>query len=219
MLRFETAVDDAVSGFAAGVPAGSRVLDAGAGEGRHAGRFAHCRYVATDLGVGDAAWDYSHLDALADLVAQPFADGTFSAALCIVVLEHVRDPQLVVHELGRVLAPGGRILIAVPQEWERHQEPHDYFRFTSHGVRTLLDRAGVDSVSIVPVGGLFTLLGRRVHFAVLLCQGGWRWLFFPWFALVCWPLGVALPWLDWLDRDKAHTLGYIVHGRRRGGSA
>ena len=46
ILDFEARIEDAVTGFAAHVPAGSRVLDAGAGETRHATAFAGHRYFA-----------------------------------------------------------------------------------------------------------------------------------------------------------------------------
>ncbi|GAC1523737.1 MAG: bifunctional 3-demethylubiquinone 3-O-methyltransferase/2-octaprenyl-6-hydroxy phenol methylase [Ktedonobacteraceae bacterium] len=37
----------------------------------------------------------------------PFADGSFSAIVCLDVLEHVQDLQATIAEIARVLAPGG----------------------------------------------------------------------------------------------------------------
>ncbi len=37
----------------------------------------------------------------------PFADGTFSVIVCLDVLEHVQDLRATIHEIARVLAPGG----------------------------------------------------------------------------------------------------------------
>ena len=73
VLHFEAAIDDAVAAFAATLPAGARVLDAGAGEARHARYFTRQRYCGVDLAVGDRAWNYSRLDAVADLTRLPFA--------------------------------------------------------------------------------------------------------------------------------------------------
>ncbi len=39
--------------------------------------------------------------------ALPFADGSFSVIVCLDVLEHVRDLTATIHEVARVLAPGG----------------------------------------------------------------------------------------------------------------
>src|SRR5436190_20287439 len=70
---------DFVERSGASVVPGSRVLDAGAGAGRFCGGFAHTRYTGVDLAVGDAAVDYSGLDAICTLTALPFAEGGFDA--------------------------------------------------------------------------------------------------------------------------------------------
>jgi SAM-dependent methyltransferase len=214
VLRFEVATERSLLQFAAALPAGARLLDAGAGEGQYQRYFRHCRYVGVDLAIGDVAWDYRSLDAVADLTQLPFADGAFTAAINIVVLEHTKDPAIVLAEIGRVLRPGGELLLVVPQEWGVHQVPHDYFRYTRYGLELLLTRAGFVDLRIAPTGGFFTLLGRRVLDAVLFFQGGFRWLLLPFFALLAGPIGILLPFLDGLDRERLTTLGYIVHARR-----
>src|SRR3989442_1329755 len=161
ILHFEAAIDESLASFARGVGAGERILDAGAGEGGHARYFAAARYCGVDLAIGDAAWNYRGLDAIADLAALPFRDGVFAACINIVTLEHVREPHRVLRELARALAPGGRLLLVVPHEWEVHQSPHDSFRYTRHGVAYLLDQAGFERIEIRPAGGYFRLLARR----------------------------------------------------------
>ena len=205
----ETRIERAVAAFAAGLAPGAPTLDAGAGELRYRAAFERQRYVATDLAVGDATWDYSRLDALADLSALPFRDESFDAAINVVVLEHVRDPGGVLCEISRVLRPGGRLLVVAPQQWEVHQAPHDYFRFTRYGLRLLLERAGFDAVEMEPMGGYFTLLARRAVNSLNYFQGGWRWLLFPPAAAAACVLALTLPLLDGLDREKDFTLGYI----------
>ena len=39
----------------------------------------------------------------------PFADGEFDLVLCAETIEHVRDVQLLLSEVRRVLRPGGRV--------------------------------------------------------------------------------------------------------------
>ncbi|HYM09883.1 MAG TPA: class I SAM-dependent methyltransferase [Bryobacterales bacterium] len=214
LLRFEAAIDDEVRRFARSLPPGARVLDAGAGEADDARYFSHCRYTGVDLGVGDAAWDYSQLDAVADLERLPFRDAAFAAAVNIVVLEHTKDPARVLAEIARVLAPGAPFLLIAPQEWGVHQAPHDYFRYTRHGLEWLLTQAGFGDLRIEPAGGFFTLLGRRLLDAVLYFQGGWRWLLFPFAAVLAGSAGLALPALDFLDRHKDTTLGYICLAKK-----
>jgi SAM-dependent methyltransferase len=44
----------------------------------------------------------------------PLASGAFGSALAIAVLEHVPDDRAALHELARVLQPGGRAWVTVP---------------------------------------------------------------------------------------------------------
>lgn len=205
LLAFEAAIEDAVSRFASSLPAGVRVLDAGAGEGVYARHFSAQRYVAVDLAVGDPSWDYSRLDVIADLSALPFPDGCFQACLNIVTLEHVREPARVLSEIARVLAPGGRLLLVVPQEWEIHQAPHDYYRFTRYGLVWLLQQAGLRVETLEAAGGFFRVLARRLLNALQFFRGPT----FALAALIVVPPALLLPWLDRLDRERNFTLGYL----------
>jgi SAM-dependent methyltransferase len=214
ILHFEGEIEDAVAAFAREIPDGAKVLDAGAGEGQYASWFRSHRYCGVDLGIGDAAWNYGDLDAIADLTHLPFRAGVFAACLNIVTLEHVRDPACVVAEIGRILAPGGRLLLIVPHEWEVHQAPHDFFRYTRYGVEHLLRQAGFTDIEIAPVGGYFRLLARRLLNGLQFFSGGARWLLFAPAALLLAPPALILPALDFLDRERNFTLGYICVARK-----
>jgi SAM-dependent methyltransferase len=205
LWHFENAIEDSVARFASELPPQARVLDAGAGEGQYSGHFKHTRYTAVDLAIGDATWDYSGIHALCDLTALPFPDGAFDASINIVTLEHVREPQTVISELGRTLKRGGRLLLVVPQDWEVHQSPHDYFRYTRHGVRHLLQSAGFSNVEVEPGGGYFRLMGRRMLNGIQFFRGIWV---LP-AALVLAPAGLLFPLLDRLDRERNFTMGYL----------
>ncbi len=163
-----------------------------------------------DLAVGDASWDYGKLDAIGDLTALPFPDGCFQACINIVTLEHVREPGCALREIHRTLAPGGRLLLIVPHEWEVHQSPHDYFRYTRFGVAYLLEKAGFAEYAIEPVGGYFRLCARRMLNGLQFFPGLW----FPLAALILVPPALVLPWFDALDRDRNFTLGYICTARK-----
>lgn len=208
---FETAIRDHAAAFGASLPPGSRVLDAGAGEGQYRQHFSHCRYTGADLAVGDTQWNYRGLDVLCDLTRLPFATASFDACLNIVTLEHVRQPDAVLCELGRALKPGGRLLLVVPQDWEVHQAPHDYFRYTRYGVRHLLERAGFEDIHVEPGGGYFRLMGRRMLNGLQFFKGFW---ILP-AALLLAPAGLLFPLLDGMDREKNFTLGYLCSARKR----
>lgn len=210
VLYFETAIDDAVARFAESLAPGARLLDAGAGEGNYKHYFARQRYCGLDLAVGDAAWNYSRLDVVGDLSNLPFRNGTFDACLNVVTLEHVREPGRVAAELARTLSPGGRLLLIAPHEWEEHQQPHDYYRYTRYGLEYLLKQAGLSDVSIAPAGGFFRLLSRRMLNGLQFFPGP---LFFL-AALFLVPPALVLPWFEPLDRRRHFTLGYICSARK-----
>jgi SAM-dependent methyltransferase len=211
LLFFEAEIERSVAEFARSLPLASRVLDAGAGECQYARYFAGHRYAAVDLGIGDPAWNYRALDAIADLTALPFPDGCFDATVNIVTLEHVREPAAALAEMARVLKPGGRLLLIVPHEWEVHQAPHDYFRYTRYGVAWLLERAGFTAAEIRPVGGWFRLTSRRLLNGLQFFPGP----FIAVAALLFAPLALVLPLFDSLDRDRNFTLGYVCTAMRR----
>jgi SAM-dependent methyltransferase len=215
ILHFEVEIEDAVAALGRALPAGVRILDAGAGEGQYAHYFARQRYCGVDLAVGDATWDYSRLDAVADLTALPFGAGAFDAAIHMVTMEHLPEPSLALAEIARTLAPGGRLLIAAPHEWEVHQAPHDYFRYTRFGLQYLLEKAGLEVVEMRAVGGYFRLLARRLLNGLQFFTGGPRWLGFVPAAILLAPPALVLPLLDALDRERNFTAGYICTARKR----
>lgn len=204
VYHFETVIEDGVQRFAGSLAAGARVLDAGAGESRHATVFSRQRYFGVDLAIGDPKWNYRRLDALADLERLPFPCLCFDAALMIVTIEHLKQPAAALAEIARVLKPGAHLLVVAPHQWEVHQAPHDYFRYTRHGLQFLLDQAGFEVVTLEPAGGLFRLLSRRLLAAITLMP---FWLK-PAALLAFLPPALLLPLLDRFDARRDYTLGY-----------
>lgn len=205
------------------VTAGKRVLDAGAGEGPYRRLFGHARYVALDDRRGESRWDYGGLHVVGDLARMPVKDAAFDAVLCTETLEHLTDPQTFLGEAARVLRPGGRLFLTAPFQFREHQEPHDYFRYTRHGLALLLERAGFVDASVEPEGGYFRFLGDKIQPAhrmlfrkdralvwkiVFLPLQPFSMLFFTVFApAVC----VVL---DPLDRERRHTTGFLVRAAK-----
>lgn len=214
VLHFECSIENAVRAFAESLGDRARILDAGAGEGQYAAWFSRQRYTGADLAVGDRGWDYSHLDTVCDLSALPFADRCFDAAISIVTLEHISEPAAALREIARTLRPGAPLLLVVPFEWEVHQEPHDYFRFTRYGLEHLLRAAGFGEIEIRAVGGYFRLLSRRLLNGIRLSMRGGRWVLFPVAVLLLGPPAIVAPCFDRLDKKQNFTLGYICVARR-----
>ncbi len=62
----------------------------------------------------------------------PFASDTFDAVLSHEVIEHVTDDRLSLHEMIRVVKPGGRILLFCPNRWYPFETHGHYWRGEYH---------------------------------------------------------------------------------------
>ncbi len=135
---------------ALGQVAGS-VLDVGAGQSPwRAWLPAGTRYQGIDVGHADEFGMGSNRPDIVyyDGRLMPFGDAAFDCALCIEVLEHSDDPQLLIAEIARVVKPQGTLLLTVPWSARRHHLPHDYHRFTRERLQVLLTQNGFESVEI-----------------------------------------------------------------------
>ena len=98
-------------------------------------------------GAGRRVPGYLNLDILAmpgvdvagDAEQLPFPSALFTRVECDAVLEHVRDPERVMSEIERVLAPGGYAHLVTPFCHPFHEYPRDYRRFTLDGLKRLVN--------------------------------------------------------------------------------
>ena len=104
----------------------------------------------------------SDADVFGSALETPFAASTFDVVLSTQVLEHVARPVTLLLEVHRVLKHGGYLVLTAPQTNPLHEEPHDYFRYTSHGLRSLADTAGLQVIEIRPLGGAIATVGQMI---------------------------------------------------------
>ena len=93
----------------------------------------------------------------------PFADATFASVVAIHSIEHVPDPERMLAEVARVLAPGGRAMFATPNRltFGRPDEiidPYHYVEFdataTARPVHAVLHRgAGAGRARVAALHG------------------------------------------------------------------
>jgi len=214
---------------AALIPEGARVLDVGAGTCPYRQLFAHCNYLTHDFSQlpqdqNRGRLSYGPLDYVSDILNIPVPDASLDVIICTEVLEHVSEPIKVMHEFGRMLRPGGRLLLTAPLGSGLHQEPYHYYGgYTPYFFRKFLTEAGFKDISAEANGGFFKLYGqesRRFSYKLLsgksTCLKGMLllsvWLItLPWFQLV---MPILCYLLDKCDLQKDFTIGYFVKAER-----
>jgi len=231
IFNFNVVERDAwVARQAAALPAGSKVLDAGAGSCPYRAIFSHCDYKAQDFtSLQDeqlSGGQYGRIDYVCDITAIPVEDGSFDALLCSEVIEHVPDPVAVMAEFARILKPGGKLILTAPLGSGIHQEPyHFYGGYTPYWYDKVLSEMGFEDIRVDANGGslrafsqeALRFLQMTVPFASSLSAfASLLWLPFWLFLLPV--LGLLVPVsasvLDRFDRQQHFTVGYFVTASR-----
>jgi len=97
----------------------------------------------------------------------PFADGTFDSMVANEVFEHVFTPDQFLSEARRVLKPSGMALLTMPFVWDEHEQPYDFARYSSFGIKAILERNGFKIVeqrkSMDDIRAVFQLLNAYLY--------------------------------------------------------
>jgi SAM-dependent methyltransferase len=147
-----------------------RALDLGCGDGRLTSELDATELTAAD--VSPVALERARtrlpdarLAELAPDAALPFGDGSFDLVLCAETLEHVRDVQLLLSEIRRVLRPGGKLALTTPAHLPLGRRPDPlspHLRlFTRRSLRRLLGELGFEVESLRRRSG--TLFARATR--------------------------------------------------------
>jgi SAM-dependent methyltransferase len=137
--------------FVRGLGRVERALDLGCGDGRLTAELDASELTAADVSAVALERARGRLPGarvveLEPEAPLPFDDGAFDLVLCVETVEHVRDVQLFLSEVRRVLAPGGRLALTTPAtpplaRPEDPLSPHLH-RFTRRSLRRVLDQLG-----------------------------------------------------------------------------
>ena len=124
-------------------------LDLGCGMKPFQSSFVNAKYIGIDVLQSGAEEEMKNADLYYDGTNIPFQDNYFDGILCTQVLEHAIDSDVLVRECYRVLKANGTIVVSVPFIYREHEQPYDFRRFTSFGLRLLLEQKGFKEVVLI----------------------------------------------------------------------
>ncbi|MEO7216797.1 MAG: class I SAM-dependent methyltransferase [Gemmatimonadaceae bacterium] len=140
---------------------GGDFLDFGCGSKPYESLFANrSSYTGVDVQVSGHDHRTSRIDVYYDGKTLPFADRRFDSTVCFEVFEHVFNIDEALTEIWRVLKPGGQLLLSVPFAWDEHEIPYDFARYTSFGIKSVLERNNFEVVE----------MRKTTTYIVALCQ-------------------------------------------------
>jgi SAM-dependent methyltransferase len=136
-----------------------KLLDFGCGRKPYENLFSVSKYIGIDMESTGHEHSLSKIDVYYDGKTIPFEDESFDSVFCSEVFEHIFNLEEVIPEIKRVMKKEGLILLTVPFCWNEHEVPYDFGRYTSFGIKHLLEKHGFTVTSLHKSGNF-----ARVNF-------------------------------------------------------
>lgn len=137
-----------------------KVLDLGCG-------YSPYRHLLVSNSVTIEGYDKQKYNRYVDYVGDAYqlesiVQKTYDHVICLEVLEHLKDTDAIIEQIDKVLNPGGYAIISVPLLNLLHEEPYDFYRFTSYGLEYIFKKNGFSVVEIKKKAGLFSFIAHQV---------------------------------------------------------
>lgn len=188
----------------ASIHARGRLLDIGCGNKPYEKMFAG--RVSEHIGCDVVQSSDNRVDFICPATKLPFEDASFETVTCTQVIEHVAEHQAMLSEAFRVLQANGVLILSGPMYWPLHEEPYDFFRFTKHGLRFLLENTGFDRIEIVNNGGKWALCGQVLIHTI--CNTKLR------RGIIIRAINRIFTYLDDHHPDGGNPMNYVVVARK-----
>jgi SAM-dependent methyltransferase len=106
-------------------------------------------------------------DIYADVQQLPLAAEIADAVIFFEVIEHVPEDETALREIARTLKDSALLFISAPFLYPLHDQPFDFRRYTSHGMRQLLEKQGFELVELRQHGNSITTVLQLLNLALL----------------------------------------------------
>ena len=122
-----------------------KTLDVGCGTKPYEKYFISSEYIGLEIET-TVHREVSKADFFYDGTKFPFNNNEFDSIVTNQVFEHVFNPDSFLNEINRVLKKNGILLLTVPFVWDEHEQPYDFARYSSFGIKSVLEKNGFEII-------------------------------------------------------------------------
>jgi SAM-dependent methyltransferase len=120
------------------------MMDFGCGSKPYKSLFNVEKYIGVDFENPGHPHINEQIDVFYDGKKIPFDNACFDSIFSSEVFEHIFNLDEILKELYRVMKPGALMLITCPFAICEHEVPHDFARYSSYGIKHLLEKNGFE---------------------------------------------------------------------------
>lgn len=143
-----------------------KTLDVGCGQKPYEKFCNSSEYVGLEIDTAKNR-KFKKADYFYDGTIFPFKECEFDSIIINEVFEHVFNPSEFLNETNKVLKREGILLMSVPFVWDEHEQPFDYARYSSFGLKFILEKSGFKIVeshkSMNDIRVIFQLLNDYIY--------------------------------------------------------
>ena len=123
-----------------------KTLDVGCGTKPYEKYFKSSEYIGLEIET-TVHREVSKADFFYDGTKFPFNNNEFDSIVTNQVFEHVFNADSFLNEINRVLKKNGILLLTVPFVWDEHEQPYDFARYSSFGIKSVLEKNGFEIIA------------------------------------------------------------------------
>lgn len=139
-----------------------KTLDVGCGTKPYQKYFSASEYIGLEID-STVHREVTKADFFYDGKTFPFNNNEFDSIVTNQVFEHVFNPDNFLSEINRVLKKDGLLLMTVPFVWDEHEQPFDFARYSSFGIKSLLERNGFIIIKQKKISPDFSVIVQLIN--------------------------------------------------------